>query len=160
EKAEGKQVPCPLCQQIQTISGPIVPAFDVFISYSSKDKAIADAAVATLENKGIRCWIAPRDITPGVEWSQAIISGINQSRVMVLIFSGHANSSKQVIREVERAVNRGMPIVPFRIENLLPSEAMEYFISASHWLDAYHPPLEEHLDKLANTANALLTGAA
>jgi hypothetical protein len=130
----------------------------VFVSYSSKDKHIADAAVATLEAKGIRCWIAPRDIVPGKEWSESIISGIEHSRMMVLVFSAHANNSQQVLREVERAVHHGMPIVPFRIENLMPSRAMEYFISTHHWLDAYYPPLEEHLDKLAATAQALLSG--
>jgi len=78
---------------------------------------------------------------------------------MVLVFSGNSNSSQQVLREVERAVNRGIPIVPFRIENLMPSKAMEYFISADHWLDAYHPPLDGHLEKLSHTCNSLLTGA-
>ena len=33
-------------------------AHDVFISYSTKDKVIADAICANLENRGIRCWIA------------------------------------------------------------------------------------------------------
>jgi hypothetical protein len=43
---------------------------DVFISYSSLDKAVADAACAALEAYGIRCWIAPRDIVPGKEWGE------------------------------------------------------------------------------------------
>ena len=37
-------------------------AHDVFVSYSHHDKAQADAVCATLEAKGIRCWIAPRDV--------------------------------------------------------------------------------------------------
>lgn len=41
-------------------------AYDIFVSYSSKDKPVADAVVAGLEQKGIRCWIAPRDLTPRV----------------------------------------------------------------------------------------------
>ena len=77
DDAAGKTTPCPHCQQSTTISGPTVTPFDAFISYSSKDKAIADAAVATLEAKGIRCWVAPRDITPGKEWSESIIEGIS-----------------------------------------------------------------------------------
>jgi hypothetical protein len=40
--------------------------YDVFISYSHPDKASADAACATLEQAGIRCRIAPRDIVPGI----------------------------------------------------------------------------------------------
>jgi hypothetical protein len=48
---------------------------DVFLSYSSKDKTWADTACASLERHRVRCWIAPRDITPGDEWGAAIIKG-------------------------------------------------------------------------------------
>jgi hypothetical protein len=61
------------------------------------------------------------------------------------------------MREVERAVNKGIPVIPFRIENVTPSKAMEYFLSAPHWLDALTPPLEKHLQRLADTVQALLT---
>lgn len=61
-----------------------------------------------------------------------------------------------MLREVERAVSRGMPILPFRIEEVKPSESMEYFIASRHWLDALTPPLEAHLAKLAETVKALL----
>src|SRR6478736_8518584 len=89
-------------------------AHDVFISYSHVDKATADAACATLERNGIRCWIAPRDITPGDEWSAAIVKAIDQCRVMLLIFSASANDSRQIRREVERAINAGVTLVPVR----------------------------------------------
>src|SRR5262249_48043463 len=95
------------------------------LSYSSKDKSTADAACASLEARGIRCWVAPRDILPGKEWGAAIIDGIEQSRSMVLVFSANANNSQQVMREVERAVHRGMPIIPFRIEDVPSSRNME-----------------------------------
>ena len=77
---------------------------DVFVSYSSDDKPTADAVCATLENRGIRCWIAPRDILPGVDWGGAIIEAINPTRAMVLVYSAKANDSPQIKREVERAV--------------------------------------------------------
>src|ERR1700728_4624379 len=60
---------------------------EVFISYSSKDKQWADGACAVLEKHRIRCWVAPRDITPGTEWQASIMKGLNESRIMVLIFS-------------------------------------------------------------------------
>ena len=88
----------------------------VFVSYSSKDHNIANLAVALLEERGHRCWVAPRDIVPGTEWGQAIIDGINTADVFLLVFSNNANTSPQILREVERAVNRGLPIIPFRIE--------------------------------------------
>jgi hypothetical protein len=131
-------------------------SFDVFISYPHQDKTTADAACATLEAAGIRCWIAPRDIPPGREWSECIIDAISGSKVMVLVFSGHSNASPQIKREVERAVNKGIPIIPLRIEDVLPSKALEYFISTPHWLDALTPPIERHLKKLVLSVKGLL----
>ena len=131
-------------------------AHDVFVSYASKDKPTADAVVAKLEANAIRCWIAPRDITPGVDWGAAIIAAIQQSRLMVLVFSENANQSPQIVREVERAVNRGIPIIPLRVQDVLPASSLEYFLSTPHWLDALTPPLEQHLDYLTQTVRLLL----
>jgi hypothetical protein len=130
--------------------------FDVFISYSVHDKLTAQAVCATLESNGIRCWIAPRDITPGSEYGDAIVQAINQSRALVLVFSSNANQSPQIRREVERAVSKGLPIVPLRIEDIAPAQSLEYFIGAVHWLDALTPPLENHLQRLAEAVKALL----
>jgi TIR domain len=132
-------------------------AHDVFISYSQKDKPTADAVCTALEVANIRCWIAPRDATPGLNWGGSIIRAISHSRIMVLVFSHHANNSEQVLREVERAVSKGVIIVPFRIEEVLPSENMEYYLSAPHWLDAMTPPLEAHLRVLCKTAKGILS---
>jgi hypothetical protein len=129
---------------------------DAFISYSSLDKAAANATCAALEASGIRCWIAPRDIEPGSEWGDAIIDAINHSRVVILIFSAHANDSRQIRREVERAVSKGIPIIPLRIENIAPTHSLEFFIGTLHWLDALTPPLENHLRRLVETVKTLL----
>jgi len=129
---------------------------DVFISYSSKDRSIADSLCAALEAGGMSTWIAPRDIAPGAQYGAAIIGALDACRMMVLVFSAHSNASPQVAREVERAVSKGLEIVPFRIEAAPLSKAMEYFISAAHWLDAWTPPLEKHLEYLVQAVRAKL----
>jgi TPR repeat protein len=131
-------------------------AHDVFISHSAKDKTTADAVCATLEAQGIRCWIAPRDVLPGAEWSRSIIEAIEQTKIMVLVFTAHANSSPQVRRELERAAHHNAIILPLRIEDVVPDKSLEYFIGNVHWLDAMTPPMEAHLQKLANTVKSLL----
>ena len=131
-------------------------AHDVFISHSAKDKVTADAVCAMLESEGIRCWIAPRDVLPSMEWGEAIIDAIEECRIMVLVFTANANESPQIRREVERAVNRGVAILPVRIEDVLPGKGLEYFIGNVHWLDALNPPLEAHLKSLAGTIKILL----
>jgi hypothetical protein len=131
-------------------------AHDVFISYSSHDKPTADAACAALEAKGHRCWIAPRDVLPGMDYGEAIVDAIHGARIMVLVYSGSANSSPQIRREVERAVSTGSTIIPFRIEDVPMSKSLEYYISSPHWLDALTPPLERHLEFLTDTVSRLL----
>src|ERR1700751_726604 len=111
-------------------------AHDVFISYSSKDKAAADAVCARIEARGIRCWIAPRDVVPGLPYGEAIIDAINTCRIMGLVFSSNANASGHIPKEVERAVSRGVTIIPLRIEDVAPAKSLDYFISSVHWLDA------------------------
>jgi ABC-type amino acid transport substrate-binding protein len=129
--------------------------FDAFISYCSEDKKIADAICGALEANKIRCWIAPRDVGAGRTWGSAIVEAIGDSAVMVVIFSRHSNGSPQVMREIERAVHKGVSIIPFRVENVVPSKDLEYFISSCHWLDAMNPPLESHIGELAQAILAL-----
>jgi ABC-type amino acid transport substrate-binding protein len=74
---------------------------------------------------------------------------------MVVVFSTHSNGSPQVLREIERAVNKGIPIIPFRVEDVMPSKDLEYFISSCHWLDAMNPPLEERISELGRAIRAL-----
>jgi hypothetical protein len=131
-------------------------AFDVFLSYAHEDKPVADAACAVIEQAGIRCWIAPRDIAPGADYGTALMEALDQCKALVLIFSGRANESPHVRREVERAVSRGIPLIPVRVENIEPSAAMKYFVGSVHWLDALTPPLEQHFANLAKTLSIIL----
>jgi hypothetical protein len=130
--------------------------FDVFISYPHQDKAVADAACARLEGAGIRCWIAPRDVPPGAEWAGAIVDAIDHCRAMVLIFSSSTNESKQIRREVQQAFDGEKPVVPFRIENVVPEKSLRYYMGSVHWLDALTLPLDQHLQKLATSVGALV----
>lgn len=131
-------------------------AHDVFISYSTQDKPIADAVCAGLEQRGVRCWIAPRDILAGMEWGHAIVEAISSAKVMVLLLSANANKSTQIPREVDRAMNKGVTVIPLRIEDVQPAGALEYYLGPAHWLDALTPPLQSHIEHLARTVTTLL----
>jgi len=133
---------------------------DVFLSHSHVDKIFADAICHKLEASGIRCWVAPRDIRPSEDWAEAIINAMDNCRILLLIFSSHSNNSPQVRREVERAVNKGLSVLPFRIENVPLSKSLEYFISTQHWLDAISGDMEQHLGQLHDCVNLLLGGSA
>lgn len=132
-------------------------AHDVFISYAFEDKQIADAICNFLENNKIRCWIAPRDILPGQQFSESIVNAIDYAKIFVLVFSSNSDKSPHIMSEVQRAFNKEIIIIPFRIEAIEPSKRLDYFIGPSHWLDALTPPLENHIKNLEKTIDLLLS---
>jgi len=120
----------------------------IFITHSSHDVAKAQEIRDYLEANGIQCWMAPRDIPIGEEWAKGILHGINTASGMLLVFSSNSNDSSQVRREIERAIHNNISIYPVRIEDVQPSDAMEYYISSNHWMDAFGGNFETNLDKL------------
>jgi len=130
--------------------------YDVFVSHSSKDKAVADAIVNYLETRNVRCWVAPRDINPSMEWAESIVNGIKTSRVFLLIFCNNSLQSKQVQREVNQAINANLPLLPFRIENVMPQGAFSYYLDTIHWLDAFDGAWEQNFEKLYRAVARLL----
>src|SRR5450755_2497886 len=133
-------------------------ARDIFISYSQPDRDCAFELVARLEGQGIDCWIAPRDIAPSADWAAEIMDAISSARAMILVFSASSNQSPQVRREVERAVHKQLDILPFRIEDVLPSKSLEFFLSSQHWMDAFPAPREPHYQRLCSYLKTQLGG--
>ena len=76
----------------------------------------------------------------------------------MLVLSSHSMRSRQVRSEVERAFSKGIPIIPLRVEDVLPQGDFEYLIGSVHWLDAMIGPLEPRLDELLATVRARLAG--
>lgn len=130
---------------------------DVFISYSSVNKTVADNICHELEANNIRCWYAPRDIKPSESWASAIMAAIRQARVFVLIYSKDSNSSVQVLNEVTNACNEECIIIPFRLDETSMSDQLAYYLNAVHWLDATSNSLQTSIATLRDTVNAVLT---
>jgi hypothetical protein len=131
-------------------------AADVFISHSNKDKNTAEAICHQLEANGIRCWIAPRNIEFGSDWTAGITQGISSCKVFVLVFSDSANTSDHVRREVAKAFSLGLAVIPFRTEEVAPNKSLSYFLDTVHWLDAFPSPAETYFGTLADQIKRLL----
>jgi WD40 repeat protein len=131
-------------------------AHQVFICHSSKDKAVADAACAALEAQHIPCWIAPRDVLGGAEYMEELDNALSDSHIVLVIFSQSANDSPQVRREIERGVSYDKILLPFRIEDTLPTRSLKFALSNTHWLNAYSHPPERHLEELTRTVLRLI----
>jgi hypothetical protein len=110
-------------------------AAPVFISYASQDAETANAIVKNLEQYGINCWIAPRDVTPGSQYADNIVGAINNTKVFVLVLSEHAVASSHVGREIERAASMRRRIIVLRTDAAPLTRSFEYFLSESQWIN-------------------------
>jgi hypothetical protein len=105
-----------------------------FISHSEKDKSLAQLLLGALENRGIRCWIAPRDIPPGGSYADALMRAIEECSCFLLVYSAHSNTSGHVLREVERALKFDRNIIPIRFDQSEPSRSLDYLLATVQWL--------------------------
>ncbi len=124
----------------------------VFISYASQDAAVANSIVEYLEQHGLSCWLAPRDVKPGAQYADAIVGAINEANAVVLLLSQNAVASSHVSREVERAASKHKPIIAFRIDPTTLNRTLEYFLSESQWIDVPAIGMPAALAKLAQAA--------
>jgi len=131
-------------------------ARDAFLSYASADRAVADALCAGLEGRGIRCWIAPRDVAPGALYADAIVRALNGTRALVLVLSEHSVASPHVGKEIERAASKRRPIITLRLDAAPLTHALEYFLSESQWVDADRLGLEAAIDQIGAALGAIL----
>src|SRR3984893_16497933 len=152
----------PLSGDATQSNGPFeaVKPKDVFISYASQDAAVANAIVESLERHGIRCWIAPRDVTPGALYADGIIRAINDAKVLVLILSAISVASKHVGKEVERASSKGRPIITLKVDAAPVTTALEYFLRQSQWFDVPALGLQAALAKLVQAVGQPLAASS
>lgn len=108
----------------------------LFISHSSKDAATAQELCHLLEANGFRCFLSSRDIQPGQEYATELINAIDRSDAVLLLLSRHAQSSPHVLREVERSVSKSVPILVYKLEDVVLTKSFEYFLLSHQWLDA------------------------
>ena len=116
---------------------------DVFISYSTKNRDVANKICYVLEQNNLKCWIAPRNISSGKNYIDEIAHGIKSTKIVVLVYSTYSQESKYVNNEINMAFSFNKPILSFNIDNSMPSEDMEYYLKVTQWLPAFPNPEDE-----------------
>jgi hypothetical protein len=125
----------------------------IFLSYSTTDRSFADDLLRRLEAKGVRVWMAPRDVRPGSDYSESIQDAIETSAAVVALVSGEANRSRHVRAEIEIAFSCGKPLFPVRFSNVTPAKGLALFLGLGHWTDLFGPGETANLDRLAAALN-------
>ncbi|MCR5203977.1 MAG: toll/interleukin-1 receptor domain-containing protein [Lachnospiraceae bacterium] len=130
---------------------------EVFISHSSKDKDISEKVLSFFEDKGISCWMAPRDIVPGTDWATAISTAITATKVFVLIYTANSAESSQVAREVTLAESKqGIFVVPYKTDDTPLKGSFEYYLTGSHFIIADYEKKDYKLDELYNIVSGII----
>lgn len=130
---------------------------DVFISYSSMNITAAQAVCHELEEHGIRCWMAPRDIPVGAKYASIITHAIKECKVVVLVFSEYSALSPWVESEINLAFSNRKPIIPYKIDqsNLGDYEEFYLMLNNRHWIEAYPDFRTRFADLVVVVANAV-----
>ena len=130
----------------------------IFISHYHDDNIIAKKICDALEEDGLRCWIAPRDILPGEDWAPAIMRGLSECDTMILVYTAGSNASRQVLHEVNTADTNGMKIMLLRLSGMELNPGLKYYLSTAHWynavdadFDSILPDLKVYCRKLATS---------
>ncbi|MFN7919522.1 MAG: toll/interleukin-1 receptor domain-containing protein [Bryobacteraceae bacterium] len=125
----------------------------VFISYSFGDKAVADRLSTLLSERGASCWIAPRDITPGANFPDAIVSAIEECPFLLLVFTAKSNRSPHVSSEVGIAFGGSRELILLELDDTMPSNTIRYYFHNKQWLDGSAEQLAECADRIAAVVN-------
>jgi hypothetical protein len=126
-----------------------VGSHQVFVSYASSDAETARKVVSYLEDHGIPCWIAERDVPLGADFAEQVIRAIDRTKTLVVLVSEAANASPHVRRELERAVGSRSRILPLQVGRTVSSDALSYFFSGAQWLPIDVDPTPQSLEAVA-----------
>lgn len=127
----------------------------IFISHSSKEAEIANKMCDKLEQSGYSCFIAPRNIRSGYVYAEELANGVDTSDVILLMLSKESNRSPHVLREIERAVTRSIPIVVYKMEELELTKSMEYFLMTHQFMEAAQNTPDDVVECIRNMERAM-----
>ena len=121
---------------------------DVFISFAFPDKESAAKIYSHLKRNGTNPFWC-EDLTAGQDYPKLLGEAIRNSKSFLLVVSNSSDNSATVRKETTIAHNNKKPIIPVRIEDILPKN-LEYLIANSLFFDAFPQPLEQHLPRLTS----------
>lgn len=122
-------------------------AYDIFLSYRRSDQKVARALVTALEAQGLKVWW-DQMIDGGEDWRDAIVAGLEASRVLVILFSDECNDSRQLRKELAMADTLEKTVIPVLIEDTKPRGHFLYELSARNWIQIF-PHAERRAGDLA-----------
>lgn len=128
---------------------------DIFISHSYEDTDSAVLLCSALESDGYKCWIAPRDNVPGMSSQKNASLAMEECLLVVLMYSKSSQDSKYVKSELTYAFHSDIPVIPVRLENVIPEREMEFFLSTFNWIEAFEKSFEEYFPQIISVVKQI-----
>jgi uncharacterized protein YjbI with pentapeptide repeats len=125
----GAGVPEDMISYSKSLVGQPFQYYSCFISYSSRDEALAQCLHADLQANEVRCWFAPEDLKIGDEFRSRIDESIRVYDRLLLILSESSVISRWVQKEVETAFEKEskedrIVLFPIRIDEAVMQSAV------------------------------------
>jgi hypothetical protein len=127
----------------------------IFISHSSSDQKVAETICDALQSRGYSCWISSRDIGPGENFQESIVKAIRSAKLMLLVFTSNANNSNEIKKEIVLAGRYHLTVVPVRVEDVVPNDALAYEFATRQWIDLFRD-WERDIERLASQIGSIL----
>jgi len=99
---------------------------DVFVSYSSHDRAIVLPLVESLRQQGYNVWVDQGGLHGASQWSEQIVAAIEETSSFILVSSFHSFGSHNVVKETSLASEQRKPIIPVFIEEVEVPPSLQY----------------------------------
>jgi hypothetical protein len=129
----------------------------VFVSYEKSDVGLAGEIRAHLEAGGFACWMAPDDVRGPVPWPEQVEQAIESCDVMLVVVSANASASQHMSREVDLAVEKAKPLLPVRVEDVVPTGTLNYLLRLAQWIDLFPGSISDHATALQGMVGSMLT---
>ena len=118
--------------------------YDVFISYSRKDMAIADRICRAFDEVGIKYFIDRQGIGGAFEFTDVLANAIIDSKTFLLLGSNNSYNSKFTMSEVTFAFNEKEKncVLPYLIDDTLLPPGLRFVFSSINWRNIKEHPIE------------------
>lgn len=107
----------------------------VFLSYSSLDEKLARGICDYLEQNGVNCWAAYKDIRPNELYAKQIMSAMAQCHCLLFLLTQNSNNSTPILSELERATTtQHIPIVTIKQGAFTVAEEIMFYIARRQFI--------------------------
>lgn len=130
--------------------------YDVFISYSNKDRQIVHKYAKFLEDYGYKVWYDVKGLYGGAKFAGEIADAIEASKLFVFFSSENSNKSEWTKGEIFLAQKYNKQILPVRIDDSEYEKSMMIVLLPLQYIVCKNGVYEESLEELQSAISRFI----